>query len=228
MRNERTESTPNWPVIIGLVGVFLVIVQISQAQISIVSNENSSAKIISLQETELAIVGTTPQTTEEVNQLQELLATVDAAKELIASVATQNVLQTQTAIAGTPKYSISQDNYTAATVAESIGPSWLLCITTGPITIKSSGSTLRFSGDGRASVVCWIGAQFAQASGLSASSSIKHVSISQGDSMEIALALVKQWAEEMTTRADGCGASYGPCYAADKAIVLADGSIVRP
>ena len=126
-----------------------------------------------------------------------------------------------------PSYSTQEEDYLQQNLDENVPANSLVCLTTGPIVVQNTLSPLQFYGNGRASVLCWIGPQTAQAYNL-AGSSLKHVAIETGNPEEVAISLVRQWGQEMMTNADGCGASYGPCKAADLAIIRSDGSVIQP
>ena len=231
------EGRVPWHVVMFVIGFAALVfawIQINQTQNSQVSNESISGTLIALQETEISYQKAINEeneplaTSAEQGNLEDSLATVEAQRRQVELTATQGVLLTQTAIAGTPIYYVDNDDYDRFSISESVAENQLLCITTGPIKVSTSKSSLQFTGIGRGSIICWIGAQFAQASGLNGYASIKHVEISQGAPFEIANELSSQWELEMTTRSDGCGINYGPCDAADLAIVLSDGSIIRP
>ena len=120
-----------------------------------------------------------------------------------------------------------EENYLEQSLDEHVPSNGLVCLTTGPIVVQNTTELVQFFGNGRAAVICWLGPQRAQAYNLTGSS-LKYVTIYSGDMEEIAVSLVLHWGEEMTTRSDGCGADYGPCDAADLAIVRPDGSIIWP
>jgi hypothetical protein len=126
-----------------------------------------------------------------------------------------------------PAYNMTEENYSGQSLDEDIPSGGLICLTTGPIIVQNTIEPVQFFGNGRATAICWIGPQHAQANNL-AGSSLKQVTIVRGSAEEIAVKLVRQWGEEMTTRSDGCGASYGPCQAADLAVIRSDDSVIRP
>lgn len=132
-------------------------------------------------------------------------------------------------VSGTPvnDYFVNHQDYFETDLLVEVGDNSVVCITTGPILILDIDESVRFPGNGRGSVVCWIGPQTAHATNL-AGSSLKYITIKSGDAQQIALGLMNQYADEMVTRPDGCGISYGPCKVADLALILSDGSVVNP
>jgi|GEM_PF-6554703 len=122
---------------------------------------------------------------------------------------------------------VGQEDYTYAVLAENVEPNSLLCLTTGPIVVDGTNEPVEFQGNGRSTAICWIGPQLAQAHNLTGAS-LKRVSILRGNAEEIAITLVQEWGIETTTRPDACGISYGPCVAADLAVIRSDGSVIRP
>jgi hypothetical protein len=126
-----------------------------------------------------------------------------------------------------PSYNIQHEDYLQQTLDENVLANSLVCLTTGPIVVQNTLTPVQFYGNGRATAICWIGPQRAQAYNL-AGSSLKHVTIANGDPEEVAISLVQLWGQEMMTRSDGCGASYGPCKSADLAVIRSDGSVIQP
>jgi hypothetical protein len=92
------------------------------------------------------------------------------------------------------------------------GGSWL-CLQ-GPVEVQNISQPVRFSGEKRPSMVCWIGPQQAQATGLSGAI-LQQASPGRGDLEEAVLALARSWSQELGEPVDF-------------AVIRSDGSVFWP
>lgn len=171
-------------------------------------------------EATLAVEDSTPATPENAT------ATVTSTPPTPVVIVVTATPEPATETPRSPQCQIAHMEYLSEMLDVRVADNELLCLTTGPIVVEGIQERLEFQGYRRASAVCWIGAQQAEAKGLTGSS-LKEIDILHGDPEQIAVTLVRQWGHDMTTRSDGCG-DYGPCDVADLAIVRTDGTVIRP